>query len=145
MASARGSALAKRARCGHDAPLCRRSASTRSSGPQTDLLQADREGHGGSDKALYAYVVEDLRWWEEKLVRSLPFGQFGENLTTEGIAVNDALVGERWEIGSTVLEVSERGCLAGGLELKCKISCSRAGLLKHCDLGHTCESLLRAT
>ena len=69
--------------------------------------QADREAHGGPDKALYAYAVEDLRWWEEELARSLPFGQFGENVTTEGIAVNDALVGERWEIGSTVLEVSE--------------------------------------
>lgn len=69
--------------------------------------QADREVHGGPDKALYAYAVDDLRWWEEELARSLPFGQFGENLTTEGIAVNDALVGERWEIGSTVLEVSE--------------------------------------
>jgi len=69
--------------------------------------QADRKAHGGPDKAVYAYAVEDLRWWEEKLGRSLPYGQFGENLTTEGIEVNDALIGERWEIGSTVLEVSE--------------------------------------
>jgi MOSC domain-containing protein YiiM len=69
--------------------------------------QADREVHGGPDKALYAYAVEDLRWWGEELARSLPFGQFGENVTTEGVAVNDALVGERWKIGSTVLEVSE--------------------------------------
>jgi MOSC domain-containing protein YiiM len=69
--------------------------------------QADREAHGGPDKALYAYAVEDLRWWEARLGRSLPYGQFGENVTTEGIEVNDALVGERWEIGSTVLEVSE--------------------------------------
>ena len=61
----------------------------------------------GPDKAIYAYAVEDLRWWEEKLGRSLPYGQFGENLTTEGIEVNNALIGERWEIGSTVLEVSE--------------------------------------
>ena len=69
--------------------------------------QADRKAHGGADKAVYAYAVEDLRWWEEKLGRSLPYGQFGENLTTEAIEVNGALVGERWEIGSTVLEVSE--------------------------------------
>lgn len=69
--------------------------------------QADREAHGGPDKAVYAYAVEDLRWWEERLGRSLPYGQFGENVTTEGIEVNGALVGERWEIGSTVLEVSE--------------------------------------
>jgi MOSC domain-containing protein YiiM len=69
--------------------------------------QADREAHGGPDKAIYAYAVEDLRWWERELGRPLPHGQLGENLTTEGVAVNDALVGERWRIGSAVLEVSE--------------------------------------
>jgi MOSC domain-containing protein YiiM len=69
--------------------------------------QADREAHGGPDKAVYAYAVEDLRWWERKIGRSLAYGEFGENLTVEGMEVNDARVGERWEIGSTVLEVSE--------------------------------------
>lgn len=69
--------------------------------------QADRKAHGGPDKAVYAYAAEDARWWEQELGRSLAFGEFGENLTTEGIEVNDALVGERWEIGTTVLEVSE--------------------------------------
>jgi MOSC domain-containing protein YiiM len=69
--------------------------------------QADRKAHGGPDKAVYAYAVEDIRWWEQELARSLQHGGFGENLTTEGIKVNDALVGERWEIGTAVLEVSE--------------------------------------
>ncbi len=69
--------------------------------------QADRAAHGGRDKAVYAYAVEDIRWWNEQLGRPLEYGEFGENLTTEGIDVNGALVGERWEIGSTVLEVSE--------------------------------------
>jgi MOSC domain-containing protein YiiM len=69
--------------------------------------QADRKAHGGSDKAVYAYAVEDARWWEQEIGRSLSYGEFGENLTTEGIEVNDALVGERWEIGTTVLEISE--------------------------------------
>jgi MOSC domain-containing protein YiiM len=69
--------------------------------------QADREAHGGPDKALYAYAAEDARWWEGELGRSLPPGGFGENLTTEGIAVSEALVGERWRVGTTVLEVSE--------------------------------------
>ncbi|TMA97405.1 MAG: MOSC domain-containing protein [Deltaproteobacteria bacterium] len=69
--------------------------------------QADRKAHGGLDKSVYAYAIEDLRWWEEKLGRSLQYGEFGENLTTEGIAVNDALVGERWAIGTAVFEVSE--------------------------------------
>ena len=48
-----------------------------------------------------------MQWWKEKLGRSLQYGEFGENLTTEGVAVNDALVGERWAIGSAVFEVSE--------------------------------------
>ena len=69
--------------------------------------QADRKAHGGFDKAVYAYAIEDMSWWERELGRSLQYGEFGENLTTEGIAVNDALVGERWEIGTAVLEVSE--------------------------------------
>jgi len=69
--------------------------------------QADLEAHGGPDKAVYAYAVEDERWWEREIGSSLSPGVFGENLTTEGIEVNDALVGERWRIGSAVLEVSE--------------------------------------
>jgi MOSC domain-containing protein YiiM len=69
--------------------------------------QADRKAHGGPDKAVYAYALEDARWWEQRLGRSLQYGEFGENLTTQGIAVNDALVGERWEIGTALLEVSE--------------------------------------
>lgn len=70
-------------------------------------LQADREAHGGPDKAVYAYAVEDERWWEGEIDLPLSYGVFGENLTTEGIEVNDALVGERWRIGSAVFEVSE--------------------------------------
>jgi MOSC domain-containing protein YiiM len=69
--------------------------------------QADREAHGGPDKAVYAYSVEDLGWWAQEIGRPLQYGELGENLTTEGIEVNGALVGERWAIGTTVLEVSE--------------------------------------
>lgn len=69
--------------------------------------QADRKAHGGPHKALYAYAVEDARWWEIELGYPLEHGQFGENLTVEGIDVNGALVGERWQVGSLLLEVSE--------------------------------------
>src|SRR5262249_30761715 len=69
--------------------------------------QADRKAHGGPDKVVYAYALEDARWWQKQIGRSLGNGEFGENLTTEGIGVNDALVGERWQIGTAVLEVSE--------------------------------------
>jgi MOSC domain-containing protein YiiM len=69
--------------------------------------QADRQAHGGPDKAVYAYAVEDTRWWEQEIGRALAYGELGENLTTEGMDVTDALVGERWQMGTIVLEVSE--------------------------------------
>jgi len=69
--------------------------------------QADRQAHGGPDKAVYAYAAEDARWWEAQEGRPFAPAEFGENLTTEGADVNAALVGERWAIGTTVLEVSE--------------------------------------
>jgi MOSC domain-containing protein YiiM len=69
--------------------------------------QADRTAHGGPDKVVYAYAVEDERWWQQRIGRSLTYGEFGENLTTEGVEVNDTVIGESWKIGTTVLEVSE--------------------------------------
>jgi len=69
--------------------------------------QADRKAHGGPDKAVYAYAREDAQWWEQAIGRSLAFGEFGENLTTAEIEVNEALIGERWKVGTAVLEVSE--------------------------------------
>jgi MOSC domain-containing protein YiiM len=65
----------------------------------------DTKFHGGADQAVYAYAREDLDHWAELLGRPLPAGQFGENLTTQGIDVNAALVGERWRVGTTLLEV----------------------------------------
>jgi MOSC domain-containing protein YiiM len=69
--------------------------------------QADRSVHGGPDKALYSYAREDIDWWERELGRELPDGVFGENLTLRGVDVTGALIGERWRIGSVLLEVSE--------------------------------------
>jgi MOSC domain-containing protein YiiM len=64
--------------------------------------------HGGDDQAVYAYAREDLDGWETRLARSLTNGMFGENLTTSGVDVNQARIGERWRIGNDglVLEVS---------------------------------------
>ncbi|MEV4528550.1 MOSC domain-containing protein [Streptosporangium sp. NPDC049304] len=67
----------------------------------------DVKYHGGSDQAVYAYAREDFDEWESELGRSLSNGVFGENLTTQGLDVNGALIGERWRIGpDVVLEVS---------------------------------------
>ncbi|MDX1883835.1 MOSC domain-containing protein [Mycolicibacterium sp. 120270] len=64
--------------------------------------------HGGDDQAVYVYAREDLDDWQAELDRSLTNGMFGENLTTSGIEVTDALIGERWRIGTDgpLLEVS---------------------------------------
>jgi MOSC domain-containing protein YiiM len=67
--------------------------------------QADRSVHGGRDKAVYAYASEEIRRWRDELGRDLGAAPFGENLTTAGIDVSGALVGERWRIGTTLLEV----------------------------------------
>ena len=67
----------------------------------------DRNHHGGYDQAVYAYAREDADWWEREIGQSISNGRFGENLTTSGIDVNQALVGERWKIGATILEVSQ--------------------------------------
>lgn len=66
----------------------------------------DVKHHGGTDQAVYAYAREDLDTWAGELGRDLRNGVFGENLTTDGVAVNDALIGEHWRIGrDVVLEV----------------------------------------
>ena len=63
----------------------------------------DLRHHGGDDQAVYAFAREDLDGWAAELGRELPGGAFGENLTTRGLDVNGALVGERWRIGGDVL------------------------------------------
>jgi MOSC domain-containing protein YiiM len=68
--------------------------------------QADRLAHGGPFRALYAYAVEDYKWWEQKLGRDLQPGEFGENLMTRGLDVTSALVGERWRVGTALLQVT---------------------------------------
>ena len=67
----------------------------------------DTNVHGGYDQAVYAYAQEDAQWWEREINEEIPAGRFGENLTTQGIDVNAALVGEQWKIGSVILEVSQ--------------------------------------
>ncbi len=90
-----------------------RSRSTRSPGRCTVRalgLAGDQVGdtvhHGGIDQAVYAFAREDLDDWAERLGAPLADGMFGENLTTSGIDVNEAEVGERWRVGSALFEVA---------------------------------------
>lgn len=76
------------------------------SGVGGDII-CDVRHHGGPDQAVYAYAREDLDWWQGILDRDLRSGMFGENLTTLGIDVTDAVIGERWRVGDgPLLEVS---------------------------------------
>ncbi len=63
----------------------------------------NRKHHGGDDQAVYAYAREDLDAWERELGRELPAGMFGENLTTRGLDITHARIGERWRIGPRLL------------------------------------------
>jgi MOSC domain-containing protein YiiM len=75
---------------------------------------ADLEHHGGAVQAVYAYAREDLDVWEQILDRELQAGQFGENLTTRGIDLNAARLGDRWRVGEALLEIS-------GVRIPCSV------------------------
>ncbi|WP_431034192.1 MOSC domain-containing protein [Streptomyces sp. P6-2-1] len=76
------------------------------SGVEGDAV-GDLRHHGGDDQAVYAFAREDLDAWERELGRPLANGAFGENLTTSGLDVSHALIGERWRIGGgPLLEVT---------------------------------------
>lgn len=69
--------------------------------------QADRAQHGGVDKVAYIYAAEDQAWWETELGRPLPAAIFGQNITSRGLDVTHAVIGERWRIGTALLQVTE--------------------------------------
>ncbi len=91
--------------------------------------QADRRVHGGPDKAVYVYSVEDYAWWARELGRELEVGTFGENLTVEGVELAALVIGTRWLVGSTELEVAQprQPCFKLGIRM------GDAGFVDHFD------------
>jgi MOSC domain-containing protein YiiM len=83
-----------------------RSVLVTEAGLDGDFVGDPRAGHGAPDKTVYSYAREDYEWWEAELERSLEPGTFGENLTLEGVDASGAEVGERWRVGSALLEVT---------------------------------------
>lgn len=77
----------------------------RGSGVVGDAI-GDRRHHGGDRQAVYAFAREELDRWATELGRVLPDGMFGENLTTVGLDVDAAVVGQRWTVDDVVLEVT---------------------------------------
>jgi MOSC domain-containing protein YiiM len=68
--------------------------------------QVDKGHHGGPDQAVYAYAREDLDWWTEQLGRELRNGVFGENITSAGLDISGALIGETWRLGTAVVQIA---------------------------------------
>jgi MOSC domain-containing protein YiiM len=94
-----------------DGPVAVRAPGSMGGGEGSGLVGdfiGDPKAHGGDDQAVYAYAREDLNIWQRELERDLGNGMFGENVTTEGLDVTGARIGERWQVGSDglVLEVS---------------------------------------
>jgi MOSC domain-containing protein YiiM len=82
--------------------------------------QSDLSVHGGTYKAVYVYPSEHYAWWRKELSDvDLPWGAFGENLTTEGLFEDDAYIGDRIGIGTAVFEVTQprQPCFKLGIRL----------------------------
>jgi MOSC domain-containing protein YiiM len=70
--------------------------------------QADLTVHGGVDKAVYAYPVEHYAYWRSELPEmDLPYGMFGENLTTEGLLEHEMNIGDCFRIGTAEAIVTQ--------------------------------------
>jgi MOSC domain-containing protein YiiM len=69
-------------------------------------VQVNRRHHGGEGQAVYAYAQEDADFWVAELDRELPPGRFGENLRTTGVDLRNGVLGERWQVGTALFEVT---------------------------------------
>lgn len=80
--------------------------------------QGDLSGHGGEHRAVFVYQIESYRYWQEQLKRSdFAYGQFGENFTIEGLADDAVCIGDRFQIGTALFEVTQP-----------RVTCFRVGI-----------------
>src|ERR1700742_1307239 len=80
--------------------------------------QGDLAGHGGEQRAVFVYQIESYRYWQEHLHRiDFVYGQFGENFTIEGLPDDSVCIGDRYQIGSAVFEVTQP-----------RVTCYRVGI-----------------
>ncbi|MFZ0785142.1 MAG: MOSC domain-containing protein, partial [Candidatus Acidiferrales bacterium] len=80
--------------------------------------QGDRAGHGGEHRAVFVYQIESYRYWQEQLKRTdFVHGQFGENFTIEGLPDDTVCIGDRYQIGSALFEVTQP-----------RVTCYRVGI-----------------
>ncbi|HEV7493626.1 MOSC and FAD-binding oxidoreductase domain-containing protein [Baekduia sp.] len=80
--------------------------------------QGDRAGHGGEQRAVFVYQIDSYRYWERELGRDdFVYGQFGENFTVEGLGDDEVCIGDRYQIGTAVFEVTQP-----------RVTCYRVGI-----------------
>jgi ferredoxin-NADP reductase/MOSC domain-containing protein YiiM/ferredoxin len=80
--------------------------------------QGDLAGHGGEQRAVFVYQIDSYRYWERELGRNdFVYGQFGENFTVEGLSDDEVCIGDRYQIGTAVFEVTQP-----------RVTCYRVGL-----------------
>jgi ferredoxin-NADP reductase/MOSC domain-containing protein YiiM/ferredoxin len=80
--------------------------------------QGDLAGHGGEQRAVFVYQLDSYRYWERELGRSdFVYGQFGENFTVEGLGDEEVCVGDRYQIGTAIFEVTQP-----------RVTCYRVGI-----------------
>jgi ferredoxin-NADP reductase/MOSC domain-containing protein YiiM len=80
--------------------------------------QGDLAGHGGEQRAVFAYQIESYRYWEQQLKRmDFVYGQFGENFTIEGLSDDAVCIGDHYQIGSALFEVTQP-----------RVTCYRVGI-----------------
>ncbi len=80
--------------------------------------QGDLAGHGGEQRAVFVYQIESHRYWQERLKRTdFVHGQFGENFTIEGLPDDAVCIGDRYQIGSALFEVTQP-----------RVTCYRVGI-----------------
>jgi len=80
--------------------------------------QGDLAGHGGEQRAVFVYQIESYRYWQERLKRTdFVNGQFGENFTVEGLSDDAVCIGDRYQIGSALFEVTQP-----------RVTCYRVGI-----------------
>jgi ferredoxin-NADP reductase/MOSC domain-containing protein YiiM/ferredoxin len=80
--------------------------------------QGDLGGHGGEQRAVFVYQIDSYRYWERELGRNdFAYGQFGENFTVEGLSDDEVCIGDRYQIGTAIFEVTQP-----------RVTCYRVGL-----------------
>ena len=87
--------------------------------------QGDLAGHGGEQRAVFVYQLESYRYWQERLNREdFVHGQFGENFTVEGLPDDAVCIGDRYQIGSALFEITQP-----------RVTCYRVGIRIASDAG----------